>query len=171
MHQSSFSPRAFNASQTLTVPSTAGPSSSLVKSKAILKAGSDWAAKNSSIETTMAAREVFISLLPRPNNLPSRCVGVKGSLRHWAIGPVGTTSVWPANTNVFALACVLRLMAHKLLTRNDSGPLSMRSHAKPRGTKCETINSKHPASSGVAEGRAISCSASERVRDMGTEEN
>ena len=128
MHQSSFSPRAFNASQTLTVPSTAGPSSSLVKSKAILKAGSDWAAKNSSIETTMAASEVFISLLPRPNNLPSRWVGVKGSLLHLAIGPVGTTSVWPANTNVFALVILLRLMAHKLLTRNVSGPLSMRSH-------------------------------------------
>ena len=33
---------------------------------------------------------------------PSRCVGTKGSLRHCSSGPVGTTSVWPANTTVRA---------------------------------------------------------------------
>ena len=41
---------------------------------------------------------------PRPYSLPSRCVGVKGSLLHWSSGPVGTTSVWPAKARVLAPA-------------------------------------------------------------------
>jgi hypothetical protein len=51
------------------------------------------AARNSSVATTIAASEVFMSLAPRPKSRPSRCVGVNGSLCHWVSGPVGTTSV------------------------------------------------------------------------------
>ena len=37
-----------------------------------------------------------MSAEPRPYSLPSRSVGVNGSLSHCSTGPVGTTSVWPA---------------------------------------------------------------------------
>ncbi len=100
MHQSSRSPRSRRRSQTTAVPSTEGPSSSLVSSSAIDNAGSGWAARNSSAATTKAAIEVFMSAAPRPYSLPSRCAGVNGSLVHCSSGPVGTTSVWPANTTV-----------------------------------------------------------------------
>ena len=50
----------------------------------------------------MAASEVFMSQAPRPYSTPSRWVGTKGSLCHCCTGPVGTTSVWPANTRVGA---------------------------------------------------------------------
>jgi hypothetical protein len=33
------------------------------------------AARNSSVATTIAASEVFMSLAPRPKSRPSRCVG------------------------------------------------------------------------------------------------
>ena len=66
MHQSSRSPRCLSRSQTTTVPSSAGPSSSLVSRKAMSMAGSGWVATNSSQATTMAASEVFMSLAPRP---------------------------------------------------------------------------------------------------------
>ena len=166
MHQSSCSPRAFSALQTTTVPSRAGPSSSLVSRKAMLMLGSGQDAANSSQATTMAASEAFMSLLPRPYNMPLRWVGVNGSCVHWSKGPVGTTSVCPANTKVFALAWVLRFTAHRLLTRKLSGPLSMRSQANPSGVRREAIRSRQPASSGVTEGREMSCSVSWRVRDI-----
>ena len=37
-----------------------------------------------------------MSAAPRPYSMPSRMVGVNGSLCHLSTGPVGTTSVWPA---------------------------------------------------------------------------
>ena len=40
--------------------------------------------------------EPFMSAAPRPYSMPSRMVGVNGSLCHLSTGPVGTTSVWPA---------------------------------------------------------------------------
>ena len=66
MQQSSRSPRARSVSTTRTVPSTAGPSSSLVSRKASVNGVSGVLAMNSSQATTMAASEVFMSLVPRP---------------------------------------------------------------------------------------------------------
>ena len=155
------SPRAWSFSQTTTVPSSAGPSSSLVSKKAMPNAGLGWVARNSCTATTMAAREVFMSLAPRPNNLPSWWVGVKGSLSHWVNGPVGTTSVWPAKASVWPE--VPARLAQRLRTRKVSGPESMNSQTNPRGFKASAIRSRQPASSGVTEGREISCSAKRRV--------
>ena len=120
-------------------------------------------AKNSSQATTMAASEVFMSLAPRPNKWPSRCVGTKGSLVQAARSPVGTTSVWPANTKTWASVRPQRRSAHRLLTRPSAGPLSMASHTKPSGVKRCAIIGKQPWSLGVTEGRAMSASASRRV--------
>src|SRR5450830_620490 len=74
------------------VPSVAGPSSSLVMRKPMEPLWSGWAATNSSTATTIAAIEVFMSDAPRPNSLPSRCVGTNGGDCHLSTGPVGTTS-------------------------------------------------------------------------------
>ena len=134
MHQSKTCWRDFKASQTTTVPSTEGPSSSLVNRKARLSEVSGWAAKKSSVATTMAAKEVFMSLAPRPYKRPSRWLGVKGSLDQLARGPVGTTSVCPAHTKVRLRGWVLGRSAHKLVTRKLSGPLAMVSHTNPRGS-------------------------------------
>ncbi len=155
------SSRALSLSQTTTVPSTAGPSSSLVSKKAMPSAGFGCAARNSCTATTMAASEVFMSLAPRPYSLPSLCVGVNGSLDHCASGPVGTTSVWPAKARVWPE--VPGRLAQRLRTRKVSGPDSMNSQAKPSGCNASARMSMHPASSGVTEGRAISCSARRRV--------
>lgn len=151
MHQSSFSSFDFNHSTTFTVPSTEGPSSSLVSKKAIENRG--WAScrKNSSVATTMAAKEVFMSLAPRPNNLPSRWLGVKGSVVHLSKGPVGTTSVWPANTKVGPFG-EQRLIAHRLLTLKLSGPKFKRCESKSKAFKRSPKISRHPASSGLTEG-------------------
>ncbi len=51
-----------------------------------------------------AAIELFMSEAPRPKRSPPCIVGVKGSECHWSSGPVGTTSVWPANTSTGAAA-------------------------------------------------------------------
>ena len=91
--------------------------------------------KNSCVATTMAASEAFMSQAPRPNNLPFRWVGVKGSLVHLFKGPVGTTSTWPAKAKV-CLEVPVRL-AHKFLTLKVSGPQSITSHSKPKGSKCD----------------------------------
>ena len=163
MHQSKRWPRWRSASQTTTVPSRAGPSSSLVSKNAMSMLGCGVCAKNSSQATTMAASEVFMSLAPRPNKWPSRCVGTKGSLVQAARSPVGTTSVWPANTKTWASVRPQRRIAHRLLTRPSAGPLSMASHTKPSGVKRCAIIGKQPWSFGVTEGRAMSASASRRV--------
>src|SRR5512139_2861447 len=57
-------------------------------------------------------------------------------------------------------------LAHRLVTRNSAGPLVMVSQAKPSGCRRAASSCWQPASSGVTEGRAISCSVSCRVRDM-----
>ena len=93
MHQSSICPLFFSHSTTFTVPSFAGPSSSLVISSAMLCCGFGFVCKNCSIEVTNAAIEAFISAAPRPYSKPSRMVGSNGSLAHFSTGPVGTTSV------------------------------------------------------------------------------
>ncbi len=105
-----------------------------------------------------------MSLAPRPNNLPSRCVGVNGSLVHCCNGPVGTTSTCPANANVWPE--VPALLAQRLRTRKWSGPKSMMSQLKPMGSKCALIKAVQPPSSGVTEGREISCSVKRSVALM-----
>ena len=156
--------------------------------KAMDKAGWGCTAKNSSTATTIAAIEAFMSAAPRPYSLPARCVGVKGWLCHCSSGPVGTTSVWPAKTSVltgasenseFAIGsiaagagadCARGLkpsnFAHKLVTRKFCGPLTMVSHLKPKGASRAIKMAWQFASSGVMEGREISCSASRSVRDI-----
>ena len=77
-----------------------------------------------------------MSLAPRPYSLPSRWVGTKGSLSHCARGPVGTTSVCPANTSNGAGRPVTKdgavYFAHKLSTCASSGPPTNRSQMKPK---------------------------------------
>ena len=172
MQKSGASPRWRNASTTTTVPSTAGPSSSLVSRKAMPSGESGFVERNSSAATTIAASEVFMSAAPRPYRRPSRWAGVNGWLRHWSSGPVGTTSVWPANAMVLVAFCGRPVLgpvrfAHKFRTRWPAGPLSISSQANPRGRRRSTISSMQPASSGVTEGREIRCSARRRVADMG----
>ncbi len=124
-------------------------------------AGCGVAARNCSQATTMAASEVFMSLAPRPKSLPSRWLGTKGSLVQASSGPVGTTSVWPAQMRVGRRPVPQR--AHRLATRKASGPLSMRWQSKSSGLSRAAMMSRHPASSGVTEGRAISSSARRSV--------
>ena len=93
MHQSSRSWRRVSSRHTITVPSVAGPSSSLVIRNAMSIPGWGWPATNSSQATTMAASEAFMSLAPRPYSLPLRWLGTKGGLPQASNGPVGTTSV------------------------------------------------------------------------------
>jgi hypothetical protein len=57
-----------------------------------------WAATKASMAVTKAASEDFMSAAPRPKSMPSRSVGSKGFDAQASSGPVGTTSVWPANT-------------------------------------------------------------------------
>ena len=160
MHQSSRSPRDFSHSQTFTVPSTDGPSSSLVTSSASEPRASACAAANSSAATTMAAIELFMSAAPRPCSRPSRCVGTNGALRQAASGPVGTTSVWPAKTSRPASASLPGRTAHRLVTGAPAGPKTSVSQTKPCGRSRSAISAWQPASSGVSDGRAISASAS-----------
>src|SRR5437868_12336168 len=167
MQQSRRSPLALSHSTSLTVPSTAGPSSSLVIISAMDPACRGCAATNSSMATTMAAMEVFMSAAPRPYSLPSRCVGAKGSLCHWASGPVGTTSVWPANASSGAAASAPRRTAQRLVTRKSSGPLCIVSQTKPSGLSRSMIRGWKPPSFGVRDRQAISCSVNCKVRDIG----
>ncbi len=78
---------------TLTVPLTAGPSSSEVIKKAIEPLWFGCFATKRSDATTIAANAVFISAEPRPYNLPSRISGANGSEFQASKRPVGTTSV------------------------------------------------------------------------------
>ncbi len=65
-HQSRASPRAARASTTLTVPSVAMPSSSLVMRKAMDPRCPGWARTKPSVAVTMAAMDPFMSAAPRP---------------------------------------------------------------------------------------------------------
>ena len=143
----------------MTVPSVAGPSSSLVIRKAIEPVCPGVAAMNSSQATTMAAIEVFMSAAPRPYSLPSRCVGMKGCERHCSTGPVGTTSVWPAKTNT---GDVVPRRAHRLVTSFDC----IVSQTKPSGVRMSIRCCWQPLSSGVTEDRAISFSVRARVLEV-----
>ena len=108
----------------------------------------------------MAANGPFMSLAPRPYSTPSRTVGLNGGEAHCSAGPGGTTSTWPANTTVGPCApWQPRRKAQRLRTKKSSGPLSMRSQAKPCGASSAAITSRHPPSAGVTEARAISCCA------------
>ncbi len=143
------SPAAARRSTTRTVPSTDGPSSSLVTRKAIEPRGDARSARKASVAVTNAASELFMSAAPRPNSRPSRSTGANGSERHSASGPVGTTSVWPAK-HTSGRASPRR--AQRFVT-----PLrTIVSQRKPSGSSRAAISAWHPASSGVSERRAIS---------------
>ena len=64
----------------------AGPSSSLVSRKASEPAVRPAAGTNSSVATTIAASEVFMSAAPRPYSRPVAVRGHEGSLRHCSSG-------------------------------------------------------------------------------------
>jgi hypothetical protein len=66
MHQSIRSPRPPSVSITLAVPSTAGPSSSLVNRNARLPLKPGFAARKVSAATIIAAMPPFMSAAPRP---------------------------------------------------------------------------------------------------------
>ena len=112
-HQSIFSLLFCRCSITFTVPSVAGPSSSLVIKKAMEPVISLFLSSSCSQAQTMAAMLLFMSAVPRPVIILFTIVGVKGSLLQFSTGPVGTTSVCPAKTN--RGDCVPYL-AHKLST-------------------------------------------------------
>src|ERR1700678_582679 len=159
-HQSMRSPRSRSTSTTRRVPSTDGPSSSLVINRAIVPRCSGCRRTNCSQAVSMAARPLFMSAAPRPYNKPSLMTGLKGSLCHSSSGPEGTTSVWPAKQNT---GPPLPRFAQKLST----GPKRIRSTANPMASSRSIINSWQPPSAGLTEARAISSSVNCRVSDFG----
>src|SRR5579859_1703940 len=97
----------------------------------------------------MAARPPFMSAVPRPKSRPSRSVGAKGSELHCSAGPLGTTSVCPANTRSGA---ALPRRAQKLSTL----PKRMGSMSNPSFLSLAAMMAWQPSSSGVRERRATS---------------
>ena len=158
MHQSIFSLRASNTSITRVVPSTNGPSSSLVISSAKLPWWLGCKAINCSKATTHEAKLPFISAAPRPYKKPSLRVGSNGGVCHSSTGPVGTTSVCPAKASTGF--CVPR-RAQKLST----APKRMRSTLKPMASRRAIINAWQPLSSGVTDARPIRSWAKAMVAD------
>ena len=75
------------------------PSSSEVMSKPIEPWWLGLSRTNASMLVTNAANDVFMSAAPRAYSMPSTMVGSNGGVCHFSMGPDGTTSVWPANTN------------------------------------------------------------------------
>ena len=102
--------------------------------------------------TIIAASEPFISAAPRPNNMPSRMVGSNGGLIQRSASPGGTTSVCPAKANVSP--CPRHAQKFCVSAK------SMRSTVKPIACKRSINKAWHPASSGLREGRRISCCVS-----------
>ena len=120
-----------SASRSITrrVPSSAGPSSSLVTRNAIDPRGSGRRAVNRSQAVTIAARLPFMSAAPRPWRKPSRRTGSNGGVVQASSGPGGTTSVWPRNTN---RGGSVPLRAQRLLT----APNGIGRVRNPSGRKC-----------------------------------
>ena len=69
-HQSMVSLRSRSTSTTRRVPSTDGPSSSLVMRKAMVPWWPGYRSTNCSLAVTIAARPLFMSAAPRPYNMP-----------------------------------------------------------------------------------------------------
>ena len=157
-HHFIFSFLSSRYSTTFTVPSVAGPSSSLVIRKPTEPLISLPSAKNSSQAQIMAAMLLFMSAAPRPVRISPSMVGWKGSLRHCSTGPVGTTSVCPAKTNS---GSSLPRRAHRLST-SPKRRFSMR---KPSGCSLSAMIFWQPRSSGVTEGMLISWRARSSVRE------
>ncbi len=107
-----------------------------------------------------------MSAAPRPYSMPSRCVGTKGSLCQASSGPVGTTSVWPAKASTGAAGDAPRRIAHRLLTGCSPLPKTSDSQSKPSARRRCASSAWQPASRGVTEAAAISCSVSCRVRSV-----
>ena len=133
-HQSITSSLAPKVSTTRTVPSTAGPSSSLVSSNAIEPGWAGWVSTKRWQAVTMAATLPFISAAPRPCSIPSITSPEKGGYTQSASGPVGTTSVCPANTNN---GPSVPRRSHRFLT----SPNGMNSGVKPCGCNSSTTRS------------------------------
>ena len=60
------------------------------------------------LETAGARDELLVDIVQ------PRWLGVKGWLSHWSSGPVGTTSVWPANNRVLAGAAAPEALPARL---------------------------------------------------------
>src|SRR6266496_2470172 len=148
--------RALSFSTTRTVPSSAGPSSSEVKSSAMDPAWRGRSATKRSAATTKAAIDDFMSAAPRPYSLPSRTVGTKGSECHSLSGPVGTTSVCPAKQTT---GCSVPRRAQRLVT----APNFIGSQPNPALASRAASSSWQPPSSGVTDRRAISSLARSRA--------
>ena len=158
-HQSIFSLRASRVSITFTVPSCAGPSSSLVIRNAILPLCFGFCLMNLSQAVTMQAIELFISAVPRPYKRPSSIVGSKGGCFQFSSGPVGTTSVWPAKAK---RGPSLPRRAQRL----SVSPKRKCSILKPILLSRSAIRGWQPISFGVTDGREIKSLASSSVSDM-----
>ena len=89
------SPSAISCSTTSLVPWVARPSSSPVISRDREPFGSPSAStwETAAIQQAMPP---FMSTAPRPMTTPSTSSAAKGSDDQASVGPVGTTSVWPA---------------------------------------------------------------------------
>ena len=159
-HQSMRSLRSRSTSTTRRVPSTEGPSSSLVIKNAIVPRCRGLRPTNSSHAVTIAASPLFMSAAPRPYKRPSLITGRNGSPCHSSSGPVGTTSVCPAKQNT---GPPLPRLAQKLST----GPKRRCSTLKPMASRRSAIKAWQPPSVGLTEARTIRSSVSFRVSDFG----
>ena len=108
----------------------------------------------------MAAMPVFISAEPRPYSWPLSTVAAKGGCVHLSSGPVGTTSVWPVNTNS-GPSVPLRIHALETSAKGKGSVVN------PLVTNLSASKSKQPSSLGVTEGFCISCWLSSKVLFMG----
>ena len=100
---------------TLCVPLMAMPSSSLVMRKPMRALSVDSARKRS-VAVNIAAMLPFMSAAPLPCRKPSATVALNGGYCQELSGPVGTTSVWPANTNRGPL---VPSVAHRFVTSSN----------------------------------------------------
>jgi len=146
------SPRAASVSMTLSVPSSAAPSSSLVMSMPSEPAARGWRSAKRRHALIIAARLPFMSAAPRPMSRSSCTVAANGSTSHCSRGPAGTTSVWPANTSAGAAR---PRRAHRLST----SPNLRRSVVNPAFARSSAISVWQPASAGETDGRRMSSRA------------
>ena len=127
------------------------------------------------ISKAIASGAIAILCIDLPEEIPTGVTFIQVADTEDAVGKVTTlfygdpsrhlTLVGVTGTN--GKTTTAGLFAHRLLTRKLGGPLSSRSQAKPSGARRSVSRSRQPASSGVMEGRAMSCSVSCRVGDIG----
>jgi hypothetical protein len=149
-HQSMRSLRAFRSTTTRRVPSTDGPSSSLVIRNAIEPRCAGCRATNSSQAVTIAASPLFMSAAPRPYSRPSRIdrlerVGMP------VLERPGGHDVGVAGEAEGRRVLVPPRVAQKLSTL----PYRSRSTANPSCSSRAIITSWQPPSTGLTDWRAI----------------